>query len=267
MKKPIDSDRTAELRRTLVHTVNTTPVRRPPLRPRMVVAALTVFALSGAATGGAISAAALAASNPPRVTVDIDVQSLANRITKGDTTLYGVPVVVSSTGITNVELGAKPADATMLLVAMECAAAHTRIDLSIDGSWEFSNECPDGHGGAGTGIEVTDEGGHTLTVDASGRFLLWASWASEPPTPEPSPAQQAEIADDVITWEEYRAAFNRYADCSEKAGNPLDGFQVLDTQQQIVFGPSNEGVESGTDRICYASEFEQVDTMWQLARQ
>ncbi|HEV7741234.1 MAG TPA: hypothetical protein VGO65_02345 [Pseudolysinimonas sp.] len=258
---PDQIDRTMALRRELVDAVESAPIRvtdRP--RPRMIVAGLAVFALAGALTGGAISAAALAGSGDDGP-VDIDIASMTSQVTYGDTVLYGSPIVISSKGLTNVDLGARPVEATMVVFAMRCDETGSTADISLDGEWLQGGDCGGGQ------LPPTGTGPHTLTIATHGRFLLWASWASEPPTPGPSAAQQSEIDDGLATWEEYQAAFARYAACSEAAGYPLEGYQTLENTQRIVYGPSNAGVESGSDRICYAAEFQEVDVLWQLAHE
>lgn len=243
-------------------------IRRPSSTPR-VVAALAAIALAGAATGGGVSAAAFSGPPAPEPTgqaiTERDVREITGDLIEDDTNLYASALLISGTGTTTASLGERPVDATMLLIGVGCRAAGTDVQVYVDGEPELGVSCDDAHGGSGGRLVVSTDGEHELRVEVRGAFLLWAQWASETPTPDPSVAQQAEIADGVITWDEYQVAFLRYAACSEEAGYPLPGYQIFQETQQILYGPSNEAVDAGADRLCYAAEFQQADIIWQLA--
>jgi hypothetical protein len=77
-----------------------------------------------------------------------------------------------------------------------------------------------------------------------------------------SPALARAIADNQVTEQEYHEGFRRYAACLA-----ADGFQlanVVDRGVRIDFAVPAAAVDSGSDAKCYASEFDPVDTLWQV---
>lgn len=83
------------------------------------------------------------------------------------------------------------------------------------------------------------------------------------PSDNISEAQAAEIADGVVTSDEYHAAFNRFSACV-KAG----GFDLLvegEKYDLINYSIPGAARDAGVDEPCYFDEFAQVDTIWQLA--
>jgi hypothetical protein len=254
-------DRSTALRIALVDTVNFAS-RRTQLRPRLIIVALAVFALAGAGTGAALSAAASSHDDEP-TNVTIDATAMASQVVFGDTVLYGNPFIVASSGTTIVKVGERPDGATALLLAFRCESGPQHVDYTVDGRWDGSADCDQSGGGTGGQVRVdSDLAHHELRFVGTGRYLVWASWVSEPATPGPSAAEQAEIADGVATWEEYKEALVRYSACSAEAGYPFP-YQILEKEQIIAYGPSIPGVESGMDRICYGAEFAAVDELWQ----
>lgn len=79
---------------------------------------------------------------------------------------------------------------------------------------------------------------------------------------EVSPAQQAEIADGVVTSEEYHEAFRRYAACLADGGFDIvvlgEDYDLIETRLEMA------AVDAGVDGPCYESEYKLVDTQWQL---
>ena len=73
-----------------------------------------------------------------------------------------------------------------------------------------------------------------------------------------SPQQAAELADGEVTIDEYKAAFQRFSDCMERDGRPLDDVSFNGTTE--LYSSSNDGVDD-----CYDKEFYAVDLVWQLS--
>lgn len=262
-----DSERTTALRSLLVETVDHTPARRGRLRPRWVLAAIAAFALGGAGTGGAVAAFATSAGpgdDDRTETVRISTASFAEQILGSHAQTFGTPFVISGSGSIVVELGERPEGATSLLLLTGCVDAG-HLDVELDGVWNSGQDCDEPHGGGGGFTPVPGDGPHELALDGTGRYLVWAVWAADQPAPEPSAAQQAEMADGVITEAEYQAAFARFSQCMSDAGYPLSGVGPLGPLMN--YSTSDAAWIAGADRQCYESEFMQVDSTWQLEHQ
>ncbi len=67
-----------------------------------------------------------------------------------------------------------------------------------------------------------------------------------------------EIADNVVSYQEYRDAFQRFRECIVDSGETLDFVQF-----DPLSGKVNYGVSTGDD-ICYNREFYAADVAWQL---
>ena len=135
----------------------------------------------------------------------------------------------------------------------------------LDGEWNSGQDCDGPHGGGGGFTPVEGDGPHELDLDGTGRYLIWAAWAADQPKPEPSAAQQAEMADGVVTYEEYHAAFDRFSQCMSDAGYPLMGAGPLG--DLMNYATSNEAYLAGVDQQCYIAEFMTVDSTWQVAHE
>lgn len=77
-----------------------------------------------------------------------------------------------------------------------------------------------------------------------------------------SPEQLAEMADGVVTAEEYHAAFGRYAACVAEGGFEVEvlGEEYGLIEARLLY----EAVEAGVDGPCYDAEYRLVDMQWQL---
>jgi hypothetical protein len=269
MKPEPRSERLAALRSALVDTVDAAPARRPRLQPRFVVAAIAAFALAGAGTGGGIAAVATAGDEPPE-TVTIHAEAFAKSILGTHAQTFGTPFVVSGSGRLVVELGERPDGATSLLLITDCID-FGKVDYAIDGRWHGSTECTDDGsgdppgGGGGGFTEIPGDGPHELSLDGSARYVVWAAWAADQPLPQPSAAQQAELADGAVTEAEYHAAFERFSQCMSDAGYPVLGGEQVG--YLIMYSTSNEAYTAGVDTQCYVAEFQEVDTAWQIAHE
>lgn len=89
------------------------------------------------------------------------------------------------------------------------------------------------------------------------------SGSSPFPTDNMSEAQIAELADGVVTSDEYHAAFDRFSACVTAGG-----FDLLVNGEEydlIDYAIPGAARDAGVDEPCYFDEFAQVDTAWQLA--
>lgn len=133
------------------------------------------------------------------------------------------------------------------------------MDCTADG--------PQVGGGTAWTEPLTSGGPHTLTIDTDAGMTheVWAAWVREPPLPEQSAQQRAELSDGVVTRPEYAAAFNRYLGCLAALGHDAGGFEQREDYDRFLFGPPGAAVDDGSDEICYTREFKDVDTLWQMS--
>jgi hypothetical protein len=262
------NERDEQLRRLLVATATAAAVTAPK-RSCTLISSIVAFAVAGAVTGGAISAAALSSDQPSTPTptpTSISIEEMTEQIVHDDTQLFGTPFIIRSTGVTEIDLGPAPAGATSIALAFHCLSAGT-FEYTLDGKPIGSSRCTDNdtrYTNGGGFLQPSEANDHTLRIStgAERSYVIWASWAAPAPKSPPSAAQQEAITDGVATEAEYRAGFDRYSECMSDAGYPV----VFIDQTGTIIQYSNrmEAVTSGHEARCYASEFEQLDTAWQL---
>jgi hypothetical protein len=264
--------RTAALRRLLVERSSASErLDRARTSRRTMTATIAAFTLVGALTGGAVSAVAIAATADQTPTT-IDIDQMSREAVVGDARLLGIPISHTGSGDTVLRLGPAPEGATDFVYAFRCLDATTYVFYSDDdrdpsGTTTCDEEAaasPHG-GGGGSQPALAGDGSHTLTIEGTGRFSIWGSWAQEPTPPEPSEFQRASLADGVVTQDEYRSGYERFATCMTEAGFPL---AFVDTSPTVIdYSTSQESETDGASPRCYTREFEQVDTAWQVANQ
>jgi hypothetical protein len=258
-------DRNAVLRESLVELVDASSAQRPA--KRSVVYAIAAFGIAGALTGGAISAAAMASA--PAETTNISIENMAFNIVGTHTELLGTPFIVSGAGKTVINLGERPTGAEQLAIAFHCVEAGRFTQVIDDDPMSQSVMTCDEEStlrANGGGIqEVNGTGAHTLTLDSSSKYTIWASWAYQPPEPKASVEQESMLSDGTVTAEEYRAAFDTFSTCMTDAGYPL--LAVNDTRTIISYSIESAAVDSGEERDCYANHFKLVDMEWQGANE
>lgn len=258
------SDRTTELRRLLVAAASATVLPRARPTRKMVIAAIAAFALAGAATGGAVSAVAAVKNSQPE-----SVQAaryVAEGVIGTHGSMLGTPIQYSGQGSTVLDLGTAPATAAGVVVAFNCVDPSS-LSVTIDAKTSHAQDVQSGGQCSGIfGQEVTLSGlqKHVINISSMGseRYAVFVSWVKEPPLPAPSAAQTAVIADGVVTRSEYLASYNRYAGCMTAAGYPLPS--VSDDYVYYPYAITDASVSSGADARCYASEFKEVDSTWQI---
>lgn len=257
--------RDAALRELLVASVDATPLTAPR-RARMSWRPLVAFVAAGVLTGGAVGIAASAAERTSNVTMQSITITKPSWV-RDDMTLIGDPIVAYDPR-GPVSVGERPADATHLAVDVICLAPEIGYTHVIDDTTIGHGTCSEAsdtprvrYGGSGSAETVSGSGPHDVTVTASGSIAVWLSWIAIPPAPEPSAAQQAELADGAVTLEEYRAAFARYRSCLQDAGHDVSSLTDMGDHYRWVL--MDEVVSSGADEACYRAEFAEVDTRWQ----
>lgn len=96
--------------------------------------------------------------------------------------------------------------------------------------------------------------------------ILLAACSSEsgdsPPTAGTADQQAVALADGVVTFEEYEAAYGRFSDCLAAAGFPLIESRldpVTEQYQYVIAGPA---VEGGTEDRCMTDFYDRVEIAW-----
>lgn len=264
-------DRTSVLRRLLVATVDATPV---PRRRRRFMGVAVATGIAAALVGGAISATAIIA---PSGTVDeLAFADEVKHVLDRDTELYGEPIVASDSGHTEIEVGARPEGATMLIVLVLCReVGNFTIEIEhADSAGPSLFSCADDslsdlYGGylgvSGNYHRIDGDEPPVVTVDSpdAAGYDVWISWGNQvrPELPPASAAQEAAIADGVVTEDEYRAGFERYRACVEAGGYEL---HIIDlTGPLFEYGTPVEAEYEGVSGPCFALELEEIDMEWQ----
>lgn len=80
-----------------------------------------------------------------------------------------------------------------------------------------------------------------------------------------SAAQSAALSDGVVSADEYEAGYQRFVACLAK-----EGYKVVEQPKvgtAIQYSVPSAAVDSGKDKICYDSEFSQLDEKWQVSNE
>ena len=287
--KPEDRDaRDGELRRILVATSDLVPLMRP--RPsRRVVAVLAVgFVLAGSLTGGAIAVAAQTGAPSGATNYELS-EAAQTRTTSSAGSLLGAPIVETATGSLEVPLVAGPTAANNLAIGFECQDPGTytvKLDLKIVAEEKCGPLAP--LSGIGNGDVVYPDAGTpndlqhvtlfvgtpsavliptsphitalTIVGPSAGRFAVWISWVRIPPL-TPTAAEQAELADGVVTRDEYEAAMNRFFGCLTAKGFAVSDIDMKGPTIGFVFD-SNNPAAAGAATVCFNTEAEGVHALW-----
>jgi hypothetical protein len=257
------SDRARQLRQSLVATANLAPYvrRRPPLR--LAIGTVAAFVLAGVLTGGGIAAATRI---DPTVS-DAQAQAAASaklEVGLQGGTLVGKPFPVTASVSTEIHLGPAPLTATVLVEGFGCIDGGDFESLLDSKRFAAYPNCGSGSGEFGS-TQVSAKSTHLVQIRAAKgtRFTAWLSWAKIPKLVA-SPAQKADLSDQVVTRSELLGAFSRYEGCMGALGHPLN--KSLAT---IVPPDSATGAEvvDGSDDRCFVTEYGDVDEQWQLELQ
>lgn len=243
-----DPDRLDALRTGLVEQVSSRRRRRIP-----VWAAIAAFAIAGAATGGAVSAAALARPDSPSVSVTKDM--FLGLLRGGHT--VGALISQTTTGSTEIDLGPRPVGATGIVTALQCGGDGGYLQ-TVGGEAQLHQQCASNElSGVSTDLDPTTS---TVSMDADPglTYTIWVQWFTTPAPAQPSSAQQAAVADGVITEAEWHATVDRFAACMSGAGYPLLSYDY----DPFSFGMSTDAERTGAVERCEQSELDQVEKIW-----
>jgi hypothetical protein len=72
--------------------------------------------------------------------------------------------------------------------------------------------------------------------------------------------QKSDLADDIITRDEYKAAYFRYVSCVSDGGYEL--LQLGEINGTYDYAIPDEAVVSGINDTCYDKEFVYVEELW-----
>lgn len=225
-----------------------------PHRWRLPLIGVGAFVVAGALTGGAIAGSLYLQSTSDRRDTEM-LQSIGQI---GYNRAVGDRVERLATGPTSLRLPERPGDrSAVVAIAGECPATTT---LSVRVGTGPATDVP--CGASATLVEPPGSGDVrdvTVMPDRGGAYTVWAVWAVPDPLPGPSAQQRDAVADGVVTRSEYLAAFNRYLGCMRALGHPYGPISTSSTTFLLGI-PSSALMTS--DR-CAASEFDQVDALWQ----
>ncbi|CAN5258069.1 hypothetical protein BH11ACT5_BH11ACT5_27800 [soil metagenome] len=258
------TDRTTELRRALVATVDAAPYEKPRPRRWVAAAAIAAFAVAGSVTGFATATVSQAApSEQPSEATAAWVLSYA----RANSEFLGPIQHVAASEAADLTLGSAPDGASGVVVVLSCSGTG-KVSLLVDGTSTMTATCTTGDGGGGL-FPVPGDGEHTLRFEAGdgAKYEAWAAWVREPPLPQPTQQQQLEISDGVVTRAEYVAAYNRFIGCMAAGGYDVGGFTQSDDAGLLSYVVPSAAVTDGTDEFCYETEFKQVDIGWQISQE
>jgi hypothetical protein len=262
---PDNHTREEMLRHLLVATADAAP---GPTRPkwRLAVVSISSFALAGALTGGTLATVGATPGGVDQVAEAVQVTTPP--FLDDDVSILGAPIYATGQQAATFDLGEAPDRANGLALAIYCLeAGEYRVDLDGEFAWGTTctpvEERPTTGGGA-TVVVFDGDPPRELSVDLeSGEYAIWAAWVDQPADAEPSAAQQAALADGVVTREEYRAGFDRYVACMTDLGFPVS---LSGTDLEVIsYAIPGDAGSSGAANRCYEAEFQLVDIEWQLA--
>lgn len=73
---------------------------------------------------------------------------------------------------------------------------------------------------------------------------------------------EAALVDGVVSYDEYRAGFDRFESCMNEHGYALA--RVEERNSIIEYSISSTAVEAGVDVLCYEKHFQPLDSEWQI---
>lgn len=243
-----------------------------------VLAVLAAFVVGGGLTGG-LTAAALPGADPDAaIETGLAVSARYQVEEDNHARVLGDPTFVVGHGDRTTTVVDPPRGADALSVAWTCLDAGS-FRVEVDGTPLGAESCTparEGHDPVTVGLLPITDGPVTVTVAGSGsaRWALWTSWTERATIAEPSPQQDAETDDGVVTLQEYTTAFNRLQACMAQAGHPMAVVPLTYAEDGrwtstpggdgpwYQYGIASESIEV-YDTQCYPREFEAVDTIWQ----
>lgn len=245
-------DRDEAIRTLLINTA-TRPARRHWIKTTLIAA--IAFLLGGGLAAGALSAAAVSQGNTSSTAF---VKDTFSYFLHGGHTL-GPLVSRSGTGSISLDLGPRPAQATGIASLIECGGTGNYTQI-LGGEVRLEQQCgPNGVSGFSSDHNPTNTIVATKT-DGKFAYKIWAQWIYVPAPSGPSAAQQAALADGVISEAEYHAAVDRFAACMSGAGYPVTDIKYSPT---LSWGNSSDANRTGVVDRCGDEELNQVVKAWQ----
>ncbi len=246
------TERDGAVRALLVETASRPPRRQ--WRGTALVAAIA-FLLGGGITAGALSATAATreSSLPPDTS-----QEMISMFLHGGHTI-GPLVSHSGSGPARIDLGPRPADATGIAAFIDCGGSGNLVQ-TVGGDVGLEQECASDSGIGSSSEKDPIDSIVSVKPDRDFDYTVSAQWIFVPGPSGPSAAQQAAVADGIVTDAEYRAAVDRFAACMTGAGYPLSDIEYA---PQLSYGMSTEAAKTGTVDRCQDSELNQVVELWQ----
>ncbi len=165
-------------------------------------------------------------------------------------------------GPTQLDLGPRPDNATGIVSSIQCEGSGGFVQ-TLGGEAGLRQQCASNSiMGFSTDQDPTNS---TVSVDADAglKYTIWAQWFMTPAPAQPSAAQQAAVADGVITEAEWHEAVDRFAACMSGAGYPLLGYAY----NPLSFSMSTDAERTGAVERCEESELNQVEKMWEAQPQ
>jgi hypothetical protein len=248
-----DPDRLVAIRAGLIDQVSSRRHRRIP-----VWAAIAAFAIAGAATGGAVSAFASTRTDSSAVSVP---QEMFLGLLRGGH-VVGPLISREASGSTQLDLGSRPDNATGIVSYMQCDGSGGFVQ-TLGGEVQLRQQCASN---TGMGFSTdTDPTNSAVSVDSEANlnYTIWAQWFTTPAPAQPSAAQQAAVADGVITEAEWHETVDRFAACMNGAGYPLLEIQYT----PLSYGTSSDAERTGAIEWCQESELNQVEKIWAVQSQ
>lgn len=246
-------ERDAALRRLLVAQATRHPRSFP--WPALVGSVAVAAMLAGVAIG----ATAFRAPGDPQVGVTPADPALPWFISD-ESTVVGTPMTIRTSEAVAYEAGDPPVGATGLAVWVDCAEGGT-FASEIDGRPDLGGDCFETGGGY---VRFAPFGPNVVRVTPSGGpATITVAWIARWNDITPGAEVEAALADGVVTEEEYRAGFDRFAACMELWGAPILGSQWVN--DRYFYTTSGDHRMYGALHECYGTEFEQLDIAWQVA--
>ena len=263
------TDRTNELRRALVATVEAAPFVPPRRRGMVVAAGIAAFTIAGAVAGVVTATVSQASTS---ISADQATAHWVLSFARANSQLLGDVIHSDKKGSIELDLGMAPEGATGFVIVSTCSTVG-HLDLLVNGEWVGGSDCIDDGATVGGGSAwtqaITGNGNYSLAINTDPGMVheVWVAWVKEPPLPEQSRQQQAELRDGVVTRQEYVAAFNRFLGCMAAGGYDLGGIEQRDGDVTFPYGIPSAAYEDGTDETCYVREFREVDSTWQVSQE
>ncbi|HWU32421.1 MAG TPA: hypothetical protein VN108_06085 [Marmoricola sp.] len=166
-------------------------------------------------------------------------------------------------GDVKIDLGTRPADANAMVVLVTCEGLGT-FDARFGGESHLHKDCAPADSWGLNSNKTPTNSSVSISQDTPFAYYVTAQWAYIPPAAQPSAAQQAEIADGVVTPQERADAIARFIACSQGAGYSVT---TTDGSQGLSWVPTPPDSAAGVATMrCSEAELSQVEALWQAQK-